>query len=200
MIEQIRNNLPELPDARRQRFRTDYQLSTYDAKALADDAATAQFFEQTATACGDAKLAANWVMGELAARLNAEEISISQSPVSPEQLAGMIVRINDNTISSKQAKQVFDGLWNSEGESADALIEAKGLKQVSDTNALATMVDEVIANSAQQVDNYRRSDPDKRPKMMGYFVGQIMKISKGKANPQLVNQLLKEKLDQLIDG
>ena len=137
--------------------------------------------------------------GEIAARLNAEDISITKSPISPEQLAGIIERIKDNTISNKIAKQVFDALWLGEGQSADDVIETKGLKQVSDTGALETMIDEVIANSTQQVDNYRKADPEKRPKMLGYFVGQIMKASKGQANPQMVNQLLIEKLNKIIN-
>ena len=194
-IERIRNNMPELPKQRRERFILDYTLSDYDAKVLADDAATAQFFEATVKGCNAAKLTANWVMGELAARINAEESSIQQAPITPEQLANLIERIKDNTISNKMAKQVFDSLWQGEGHSADEIIAAKGLKQVSDAGALAAMIDEVIANSEKQVDNYRKADPDKRPKMLGYFVGQIMKASKGQANPQLVNQLLNEKLN-----
>lgn len=199
-IDSIREQMPELPDARAARFVEQYQLSDYDAKILADNAPTAEFFEVVANHCGDFKLAANWIMGEVAARLNAEEKSIQHSPITPEQLAGLIARIKDNTISSKIAKQVFDSLWQGEGESADAIIEAKGLKQVSDTGALGAMIDEVIANSDKQVENYRNADPDKRPKMLGYFVGQIMKASKGQANPQMVNQLLTEKLNQIIEG
>jgi aspartyl-tRNA(Asn)/glutamyl-tRNA(Gln) amidotransferase subunit B len=191
--------MPELPNARRQRFINEYQLSDYDAKILADDAGTAHFFEDCTKICKDPKLTANWVMGELAARLNAEDLSIAKSPVSPEQIAGVIERIKDNSISNKIAKQVFDALWKQEGKTADEIIEAKGLKQVSDTGALEAMIDEVINNSTQQVDNYRKADPDKRPKMLGYFVGQIMKASKGQANPQMVNQLLNEKLNKLID-
>ncbi|MGH1487442.1 MAG: Asp-tRNA(Asn)/Glu-tRNA(Gln) amidotransferase subunit GatB [Cellvibrionaceae bacterium] len=199
-IEQIRRNMPELPKERCERFIADYKLSDYDAKVLADDAATAQFFEATVKSCNDAKLTANWVMGELAARLNAEDSSIQKAPITPEQLAGLIERIKDNTISNKIAKQVFDSLWQGEGSSADEVIETKGLKQVSDTGALGAMIDEVIANSEKQVENYRKADPDKRPKMLGYFVGQIMKASKGQANPQLVNQLLNEKLNALINN
>jgi aspartyl-tRNA(Asn)/glutamyl-tRNA(Gln) amidotransferase subunit B len=199
-IDEIRASMPELPNARRQRFIDQYQLSDYDAKALADDAATANYFETATKHCGDAKLTANWVMGELAARLNTEEIAIAKSPVTPEQLAGLIDRIKDNSISNKIAKQVFDLLWKQEGKTADEIIEANGLKQVSDTGALEAMVDAVIGNSAQQVENYRKADADKRPKMLGYFVGQIMKASKGQANPQMVNQLLVEKLNKLIDG
>lgn len=195
-IEQIRQSLPELPDARRDRFIEQYGLSRYDANSLSGDAAIAQFF-QTAAAGSDAKLAANWIMGELSARLNAEDRGIQDSPVSAEQLAGMIARLKDGTISSKMAKQVFDAMWNGEGD-ADGIIEARGLKQVSDSGAIEALVDDVIANSPQQVDNYRNTDDAKRPKMLGYFVGQIMKASKGQANPQQVNDVLLEKLNALL--
>jgi len=195
-IEQIRQSLPELPDARRDRFIEQYGLSRYDANSLSGDAAVAQFF-QTAAAGSDAKLAANWIMGELSARLNAEDRAIQDSPVSADQLAGMIARLKDGTISSKMAKQVFDAMWNGEGD-ADGIIEARGLKQVSDSSAIEALVDDVIANSPQQVDNYRNADDAKRPKMLGYFVGQIMKASKGQANPQQVNDVLLEKLNALL--
>ena len=196
-IESIKANLPELPEARTQRFQEQYGLSDYDAKILGDDSTTATFFEKATEVSGDAKLTANWVMGELAARLNNDDISLAHSPVSPKQLGELILRIKDGTISSKIAKQVFEALWQEEGE-VDSIIDAKGLKQVSDTGALEKMVDEVIANSAAQVENYKQADPEKRPKMLGFFVGQIMKASKGQANPQLINQLLVEKLNQLL--
>ena len=196
-IDSIRQNLPELPDARRDRFIEQYSLSSYDANILSGDANMAQFFETAAQTSGDTKLTANWMMGELAARLNAEERSIKHSPVNAEQLAGMIARLVDGTISSKMAKQVFDGMWNGEGD-ADSIIEARGLKQVSDSGAIEAMVDEVIANSDKQVENYRNADESKRPKMLGYFVGQIMKASKGQANPQQVNEILLKKLNDLL--
>ncbi|SDZ94083.1 Asp-tRNA(Asn)/Glu-tRNA(Gln) amidotransferase subunit GatB [Microbulbifer marinus] len=196
-VEQLRNELPELPDAKAARLRDEYKLSAYDADLLTQERATADYFETVAKACGEAKLAANWMTGELAALLNREELSIGQSPVSAEQLAGLILRIKDNTISSKIAKQVFEAMANGEGD-ADTVIEKRGLKQVSDTGAIEQMVDDVIAASAAQVDNYRNADEAKRPKMMGYFVGQIMKASKGQANPQMINKILKEKLDALL--
>lgn len=196
-IESIRKNLPELPDARHDRFMEQYGLSSYDANILSGDASMAQFFETAAKASGDTKLTANWIMGELSARLNAEDLSIKYSPVNAEQLAGMITRLVDGTISSKMAKQVFEAMWNGDGN-ADDVIEAKGLKQVSDSGAIEAMVDEVIANSDKQVDNYRNADESKRPKMLGYFVGQIMKASKGQANPQQVNEILLKKLNDLI--
>ncbi|MDN3638903.1 Asp-tRNA(Asn)/Glu-tRNA(Gln) amidotransferase subunit GatB [Simiduia curdlanivorans] len=196
-IEAVRASLPELPNARRARFIESYQLSDYDAAQLADDLTTAQFFEKAVLASGEAKLSANWIMGELAARLNTDDLSLSASPVSAEQLGGMIARIKDGTISSKQAKDVFDGLWAGEGD-ADTIIEARGLKQVSDTGALEAMADEIIAASPKQVENYRAADADKRPKMLGFFVGQIMKASKGQANPQAINDILLKKLNELL--
>ena len=193
-IEDIRATLPELPEARQARYQNDYQLSAYDAGILASDAATSTYFEQCFKACGDAKLCANWIMGEVSARLNAEEISISQSMVSAEQLAGLISLIKDGSVSNKIAKQVFDDMWAGEGD-AETIVESKGLKQVSDTGALEKMVDDVIANNVQQVENYRKADESKRPKMLGFFVGQIMKASKGQANPQELNKILLKKLD-----
>ena len=196
-VEQLRTTLPELPDARQQRFIDQYDLSEYDAGVLSADAAVAVYFEQTATQSKNTKLAANWVSGELSARLNAENLSINQSPVSAEQLAGLIVRIADNSISSKMAKQVFEGIWNGEGD-ADQIIEKRGLKQVSDSGTLMSIVDEVLANNQAMVDDYINTDPDKRKKKLGGFMGQIMKASKGQANPQQVSQILAKKLAELL--
>lgn len=196
-VEKLRGELPELPDAKAARFQGEYKLSAYDADQLTQERATADYFETVAKQSGEPKLAANWITGELAALLNREELSIEQSPVTAEQLAGLIARIVDNTISSKIAKQVFEAMAKGEGD-ADAVIGKRGLKQVSDTGAIEKMVDEVIAASAAQVENYRNADEAKRPKMMGYFVGQIMKASRGQANPQLINEILKEKLDALL--
>lgn len=192
-VEQLKKNLPELPDARQARFVQQYQLSEYDASVLGDDASMARFFESTARQCGDSKLAANWCMGELAARLNSEETSLEHAPLTPEALAQLITRIKDGTISGKMAKAVFDALWKKEG-SVDDIIAKMGGGQISDTGALAAIVDEVIAANPQQVANYRAATEDKRPKMLGFFVGQIMKKTQGKANPQQVNELLLNKL------
>ena len=164
---------------------------------MSTHAAIANYFEQTATHSKNAKLTANWVSGELSARLNAESLSIGQSPVSAEQLAGLIVRIADNSISSKMAKQVFDGIWNGEGD-ADQIIEKRGLKQVSDSGALESMVTEVLASNQAMVDDYINTDPDKRKKKLGGFMGQIMKASKGQANPQQVSQILANQLAELL--
>jgi aspartyl-tRNA(Asn)/glutamyl-tRNA(Gln) amidotransferase subunit B len=136
-------------------------------------------------------------MGELSAALNKESKSINESPVSAEQFGGLLQRIADNTISGKIAKEVFEAMWNGEG-SADEVIEKKGLKQITDTGAIEAIIDEVIANNGAQVENYRNAEPEKRGKMVGFFVGQVMKASGGKANPGQVNQLLKSKLDTLL--
>jgi aspartyl-tRNA(Asn)/glutamyl-tRNA(Gln) amidotransferase subunit B len=192
-IQQVTADMPELPDVRRARFESEYGLPSYDANVLTSSRVNADFFETVAKACGDAKLAANWVMGEFAAALNKADLEIEQSPVNADAVASLLSRITDNTISGKIAKQVFEAMWAGEG-SADEVIEAKGLKQITDTGAIEALVDEVLAANPEQVENYKNADPDKRPKMIGFFVGQIMKKSQGKANPQQVNQLLADKL------
>ena len=192
-VNALREQLPELPKQKHARFCTEYDLSQYDATLLSADRATADYFEAVATASNDAKAAANWVMGDLSAALNKHDAGIEQSPLASEQLALLIKRINDQTISGKIAKTVFEALWNNEG-SVDAIIKARGLTQVSDAGAIEKMVDTVIAENAGQVEQYRNSEPDKQKKMLGFFVGQIMKASKGKANPGQVNSLLKDKL------
>ncbi len=194
-IEVVRGELPELPAQKRERFESQFGLSAYDASVLSAQRELADYFEQVQQSCGDAKLAANWVMGELSSLLNKADLEIEQSPVSATQLGGLIQRIQDNTISGKIAKMVFEALANGEGDSADAIIEAKGLKQVTDSGAIEAMLDEVLAANAAQVEQYRASDEAKRGKMFGFFVGQAMKASKGKANPQQVNELLKKKLE-----
>lgn len=193
-IESLRKQLPELPDARQARFIQQYALSDYDASALSNEAAMARFYEVVVTQCGDSKLAANWCMGELTAHLNTDERGITECPVSADQLATLITRIKDGTISGKMAKDIFEGLWEQQG-TVDALIEKQGGGQISDVAALEAIVDQVIAASPQQTDNYRNATEDKRPKMLGYFVGQVMKQSQGKANPQQVNELLLQKLN-----
>lgn len=193
-IEAVRGELPELPQQKRERFQSEFGLSSYDASVLAASRELADYFEEVQRVCGDAKLAANWVMGELSSLLNKSDIEIDQSPVSASQLGGMILRIKDNTISGKIAKMVFEAMADGEGD-ADQIIEAKGLKQVTDSGAIEAMLDEVLAANTEQVEQYRASDEAKRGKMFGFFVGQAMKASKGKANPQQVNQLLKQKLD-----
>ena len=193
-LETIRAGLPELPPQKVERFQSQYGLSAYDANVLASSREQADYFEQVVKIGGDAKLAANWVMVELGSLLNKLGIEIDQSPVSAEQLGGMLLRIRDNTISGKIAKTVFEAMAAGEGD-ADSIIESKGLKQVTDTGAIDKMLDEMLAANAEQVEQYRAADEAKRGKMFGFFVGQAMKASKGKANPGQVNQLLKAKLE-----
>lgn len=196
-IEELRRNMPELPDARRARFVEQYSLSDYDAGVLSSDAAMAAYFETATGTSGNAKLAANWTMGELSARLNNEDLSIAKSPVSAEQLGGLITRIADNSISGKMAKEVFEGIWAGEGD-ADHIIEARGLTQVSDSGALEQLVVDVLAANQAMVEDYINTDETKRKKKLGGFMGQIMKASKGQANPQQVNQILAQKLNELL--
>jgi aspartyl-tRNA(Asn)/glutamyl-tRNA(Gln) amidotransferase subunit B len=194
-LDEVRAELPELPQDKRERFQSDFGLSSYDANVLSAQRELADYFEEVQRVCGDAKLAANWVMGDLSSLLNKSDLDISESPVSAAQLGGMILRIKDNTISGKIAKMVFEAMASGEGDSADAIIEAKGLKQVTDSGAIEAMLDEVLAANAEQVEQYRAADEAKRGKMFGFFVGQAMRASKGKANPQQVNELLKQKLE-----
>ena len=196
-IEELRRDLPELPDARQARFVEQYGLSDYDAGILANDSAMAAYFEVATEKSGSAKLVANWTMGELAARLNNEDISIAKSPVTAEQFGGLITRIADNSISGKMAKEVFEGIWAGEGN-ADDIIEKRGLKQVSDSGILEQIVAEVLASNQAMVDDYINTDDAKRKKKLGGFMGQIMKASKGQANPQQVNQILAAKLNELL--
>lgn len=193
-LETLKAQLPELPTQKRERFQSEFGLSVYDADVLSASREMADYFEQVEQLCGDAKLAANWVMGELSSLLNKNNLDITQSPVSAQQLAGMLTRIQDNTISGKIAKMVFEAMAEGEGD-ADQVIEKRGLKQVTDTGAIEKMLDEVLTANAEQVEQYKASDEDKRAKMFGFFVGQAMRASKGKANPQQVNELLKKKLD-----
>ncbi|MGV6826460.1 MAG: Asp-tRNA(Asn)/Glu-tRNA(Gln) amidotransferase subunit GatB [bacterium] len=193
-IDQVTSDMPELPDAKRHRFQQDYGLSAYDANVLTASPLQADYYEEVARIAGDPKLAANWVMVELGGALNKAGLSLENSPVNSEAMGQLVLRIADETISGKIAKSVFEAMWNGEG-SADEVIEAKGLKQITDTGAIEAIVDEVIAANLQQVDNYRNADPDKRPKMIGFFVGQVMKQSQGKANPKQVNELLRQKLE-----
>ncbi|MCI0508577.1 MULTISPECIES: Asp-tRNA(Asn)/Glu-tRNA(Gln) amidotransferase subunit GatB [Chromohalobacter] len=195
-VDHQRALMPELPSEKRHRFENQLGLSAYDAGVLASSRAMAEYFEAVKDVCGDAKQAANWVQGELSANLNRENLEIDDSPVTAGQLGGLIQRVMDDTISGKAAKQVFQALWDGEADSADAIIEARGLKQVTDTGAIEGMIDQVIADSPVQVAQYREADEAKRGKMIGYFVGQVMKASRGTANPQQVNSLLKQKLDQ----
>ena len=189
-IEQVRAALPELPQAKCDRFISQFGLPAYDAGALTAARELADYFEATVAALGgEAKLVANWLMGDLSAALNKNDLDIAASPVSSTLLAGLLKRIQDGTISGKIAKEVFDAMWNGEGD-ADAIIEAKGLKQISDSGAIEKIIDEIIAANPAQVAEYRSG----KEKMFGFFVGQAMKASKGKANPAQLNDIMKKKL------
>jgi len=188
-IEQVKQSMPELPRVMVERFVEDYALPEYDATTLTQSKAMAAYFEAVAKACKSPKLASNWIMGEVSRRLNADEISIEQVPVRAAQLATLITRIVDNTISNNAARQVFDGLWNGAGE-VDDIIEAKGLKQMSDSGELEKIIDAVIAANPDNVAQYKAG----KDKAFNALVGQAMKASKGKANPAQVNALLKKKL------
>ena len=193
VIDEIRGQLPELPAVKRERFQTQFGLSAYDASLLTQDRASADYFEASLEHHNNAKALANWMLGDLAAAMNRDAVSIGDVAVTPEQLALLVSRIDDGTLSSKMAKTVFESLWQNEGN-VDTIIEARGLKQVSDTGELEAMVDELIANSPEQVAQYRAAEPDKQKKLIGYFVGQAMKASKGQANPKVINEILRNKL------
>ncbi len=190
-LEAVRAELPELPEARCKRFITEYGLSDYDAQTLTASRELANYYEQTVTALpSQPKLAANWVNGELMAALNRSTVSITESPVTATMLGQLLARIDDNTISGKIAKDVFEGIWRGEG-SADEIIEKRGLKQISDDSAIEPIIDEILASNPGQVEQYRGGNS----KLLGFFVGQVMKATQGKANPKQVNELLRKKLD-----
>lgn len=189
-LAEVRATLPELPAAKHARFVADYQLSDADALLLTADRSTADFFEQVAKATtADSKTVANWMAGELFANLNKSELEITDSPVSASQMASLLDRLQDNTLSGKTAKQVFAALWAQEGD-VDQIIESKGLKQITDTGAIEAIVDEVIASCPDQVQQFK----DGNDKVIGFLVGQVMQKSRGKANPQMANQMLQEKM------
>jgi aspartyl-tRNA(Asn)/glutamyl-tRNA(Gln) amidotransferase subunit B len=194
-VEAARRELPELPDAKRERFMREHGLSAYDAGVLTGTREMANYYEQTLKTARqdraqiDPKIVANWVIGELSAYLNKDNRDISASPVTAAQFAGLMRRIADNTISGKIAKDVFEAMWNGEGD-ADAIIDKKGLKQITDAGAIEAVIDDVMAKNPKQLEQYRGG----QDKLFGFFVGQVMKASQGKANPAQVNELLKKKL------
>jgi aspartyl-tRNA(Asn)/glutamyl-tRNA(Gln) amidotransferase subunit B len=190
-IEEVRQQLPELPDARATRFGRDLGLAAADAATLASDRETADYFEAVVRELGSpsARLAANWVSGELAAALNRDGLGIEASRVAAPALAALLRRIADNTISGKIAKDVFEAMWAGEG-SADVIIEKKGLRQITDSGALEKAIDTVIAANPSQLADYRAG----KDKLFGFFVGQVMKATGGKANPAQLNEILKKKL------
>ncbi len=190
VVDAVRKELPELPDAKRDRFMSEFKLSAYDASVLTVSRELATYFESTVNETGgNAKLVANWVMGDFSAALNHDNLDVGKAPVTPAMLAGMLKRILDNTISGKIAKDVFETMWQGEGV-ADEIIEKKGLKQITDTGALESIIDEVIAANPQQLEQYRAG----KDKLLSFFVGQVMQKTKGKANPGQVNELLRKKL------
>jgi aspartyl-tRNA(Asn)/glutamyl-tRNA(Gln) amidotransferase subunit B len=189
LVEQLRAGLPELPDAKRQRLIEAFGLSEYDAGLLTAERELADYYEATLAAGAEPKLAANWINGELAAALNRDGLPITASPVGPAALAGLLARIADDTISGKIAKDVFAALWQGEG-TADAIIEARGLKQITDTGAIEAAVDAVLAANPDQVEQLRAG----KDKVLGFLVGQVMKATQGKANPAQVNALLRAKV------
>ena len=189
-LDKLKETLPELPNQKKDRFINDFGLNSYDADVLTAQKDLSDFFEATINcADGEAKISANWIMGELTGALNKSGKNITESNISPDMLGGLIQRIKDNTISGKIAKAVFDAMWNGEG-TADEIIEQKGLKQVTDTGLIEKVIDEIMAANPGQVEQYRSG----KDKVFGFFVGQVMKATQGKANPGQVNQLLQEKL------
>lgn len=192
LIAEMRESLPELPNAKRDRFVTDMSLSLYDASVLTSSRELANYFEAVLQASNkqDPKLCANWIITQLLGALNKAGLEIVESPINAKQLGGLLLRITDNTISGKIAKQIFDALWDGEGNDADSIIASKGLKQVTDSGAIEAIVNEVITNNPEQAEQYRGG----KEQLLGFFVGQVMKASKGKANPAQVNEILKAKL------
>ncbi len=191
LVEEVRATLPELPEAKKARFIAEFKLSEDDAAVLTQDRETADYFETvTNNSKGETKITANWIIGELFAHLNKDNLSISESPINASKFTDLMNRITDNTLSGKTAKQVFAELWSSD-KAVDAIIDEKGLKQITDTGAIEAIVDEVIANCSEQVQQFK----DGNDKVIGFLVGQVMQKSKGKANPQMANELLKSKLN-----
>jgi aspartyl-tRNA(Asn)/glutamyl-tRNA(Gln) amidotransferase subunit B len=189
-IEDVRQSLPELPDAKRDRFMAQHKLSAYDAGVLTATRAMADFYETVVRDSGiDPKTVANWVAVELSGFLNRDNKDIAESPVTATMMGGLLKRIADNTISGKIAKEVLEAMWAGEGD-ADAVIEKKGLKQITDTGAIESVIDDVIAKNPKQLEQYRAG----KEALFGFFVGAVMKATQGKANPGQVNELLKKKL------
>ena len=188
-VDQVAADMPELPEARRARYVDSLGLSDYDAGWLSTDPDLAEYFDQTLDICANAKGAANWVMGELSAHLNRHELPIAQSPVSPVQLGHLVQRLEDDTLSSKTAKELFEALWDN-GGTVDTLIEELGLKQISDTGELEAIVVQVMTDNPDQVEQLRKG----KDKVLGFFVGQIMKATQGKANPKQVNELIRKNI------
>lgn len=193
LVEDIKASMPELPEQKQQRFIADFGLSKYDAALISSDSHTSAFFEQSLAITKEAKLLANWLLGDLAAWQNQQDQALNECPVTPEKLATLINKIKDNTLSNKMAKQVFEIILK-EGGDVEDIIEQKGLKQESDSGKLKALIDDIIKNNPKQVEQYLNAEPAKQKKLLGFFVGQMMKATQGKANPVIINQLLIAKL------
>jgi len=191
-IEEIRRSIPELPLDKRERFVREYDIPPYDAGVLTTSRDLADYYEETVRKCGKPKSASNWVMGDILGHMKEDKKEIPESPVSPESLASMINLIEDGTISGKIAKEVFEEMWNT-GKEPKVIVEEKGLIQITDTGAIEEAIEGVLASNPSQLEEYRQG----KEKLFGFFVGQVMKITKGKANPKLVNECLKKKLSEL---
>ena len=189
LLTEIKNSLPELPTEKKIRFMDNFKLSEYDAENLTAHKEISEYFESMISHGADVKIAANWVMGELSASLNKSQIEINESPITALQLSELIKKISDNTISGKIAKDVFKLMWEGKG-SVEAIIEEQGFTQMTDISALEMVIDEIIGNNAQQVEQFKAGNS----KLLGFFVGQVMKATNGKANPKQVNQILNDKL------
>ena len=189
LLTEIKNSLPELPTEKKIRFMDNFKLSEYDAENLTAHKEISEYFESMISHGADVKIAANWVMGELSAALNKSQIEINESPITAIQLSELIKKISDNTISGKIAKDVFKLMWEGKG-SVEAIIEEQGFTQMTDISALEMVIDEIIGNNAQQVEQFKAGNS----KLLGFFVGQVMKATSGKANPKQVNQILNDKL------
>ena len=190
----VKESIPELPDDKRNRYQNKLGLSEYDSNNLTANPDIAHYFEEMIKITnGDAKLCANWIMGDLSASLNKDNINIKNSPVSAKMLGDMINLIKDKIISGKIAKMVFVAMWNGEGD-AISIIKKKGLKQVTDSSEIEKLINDIISENLTQVEQYKNASPEKKKKMIGFFVGQIMKKSNGKADPKQVNELLEKKL------
>ena len=198
LIEQLRKSVPELPDNKKQRFMDVYELSEYDANALVDNAAISNFFEDCIKLLDSPKIIANWILGEITSKLNQENITFENIPVSSADLTGLLARVSDKTISNKIAKEVFDSIWLGEGN-ADFIIEKKGLSQISDDDFLDKLVAEVIDSNPNMLEDYIKTEQSKRKKKLGGFMGQIMKKSKGQANPQQANEILLRQIKEILE-
>ena len=198
LIEQLRKSVPELPDNKKQRFMDVYELSEYDANALVDNAIISNFFEDCIKLLDSPKIIANWILGEITSKLNQENITFENIPISSADLTGLLARVSDKTISNKIAKEVFDSIWLGEGN-ADSIIEKKGLSQISDDDFLDKLVAEVIDSNPNMLEDYIKTEQSKRKKKLGGFMGQIMKKSKGQANPKQANEILLRQIQEVLE-